>query len=112
LPLAYTEQGIALLSSILNSETAILVDIQIKRVFTRMRELLSTHKETLLKLEKIEKALLGHHSTVSKHGGDINSIFNVLRELLEPQEQKHPPATASGLRATRIRLIVIGDNLA
>jgi hypothetical protein len=47
LPFAFTEQGIAMLSSILNSETAILVNIQIIRVFARMYELLSTHKETL-----------------------------------------------------------------
>lgn len=85
---AFTEQGIAMLSSILNSETAILVNIQIISVFTRMRELLSTHKETLLKLEKIEKALLGHHSKINKHDEDIDSIFNVLKELLQPIKQE------------------------
>lgn len=88
LPFAFTEQGIAMLSSILNSETAILVNIQIIRVFTRMRELLSTHKETLLKLEKIEKALLGHHSKISKHDEDIDSFFNVLKALLQPLEEE------------------------
>ena len=84
LPFAFTEQGIAMLSSILNSETAILVNIQIIRVFARMRELLSTHKETLLKLEKIEKGLLSQHSRINKHDHDIESIFKVLKELLQP----------------------------
>ncbi|MES2779729.1 MAG: ORF6N domain-containing protein [Bacteroidota bacterium] len=90
LPFAFTEQGIAMLSSILNSETAILVNIQIIRVFTRMRELLSTHKETLLKLERIEKALLGQHSRINKHDEDIDSIFKVLKELLQPLKQQAP----------------------
>src|SRR5258708_24176977 len=55
LPLAFTEQGVAMLSSVLNSETAIDVNIQIIRIFTRMRELLLTHKDILIKLEQIEK---------------------------------------------------------
>lgn len=86
LPFAFTEQGIAMLSSILKSKTAILVNIQIIRVFTRMRELLSTHKETLLKLEKIEKALLGQHAHLNKHDDDIESIFKVLKELFQPTQ--------------------------
>lgn len=54
-PLVFTEQGVAMLSSVLNSERAIMVNIQIIRVFTKMRELLTTHKEILRKLEIIEK---------------------------------------------------------
>jgi hypothetical protein len=54
LPLAFTEQGVSMLSGVLNSETAIRVHIQIIRVFGRMRELLLTHKDILLQLEKIE----------------------------------------------------------
>ena len=52
LPFAFTEQGVAMLSSVLNSETAIRVNIQIIRVFTKMRELLLTHKDILLQLRK------------------------------------------------------------
>lgn len=88
LPLGFTEQGIAMLSSVLKSETAILVNIQIIRVFTRMRELLSTHKETLFKLEKIEKVLMKQHSKLHKHDEDIDSIFKVLKELLHPLQQQ------------------------
>ena len=50
LPLVFTEQGVAMLSSVLNSETAIEVNIKIIRVFTRMREMLITHKDILLQL--------------------------------------------------------------
>ena len=54
-PMAFTEQGVAMLSSVLNSPTAIDVNIQIIRVFTKMRELILTHKDILIKLEQIEK---------------------------------------------------------
>lgn len=84
LPFVFTEQGIAMLSSVLKSETAILVNIQIIRVFTRMRELLSTHKDTLIKLEQIEKALMTQHNKLHQHDEDIDSIFKVLKELLQP----------------------------
>jgi vacuolar-type H+-ATPase subunit I/STV1 len=54
-PYVFTEQGVAMLSSVLNSDRAILVNIQIMRVFTKMRALLESHKEILRKLESLEK---------------------------------------------------------
>jgi len=77
LPMAFTEQGVAMLSSVLNSETAIRVNIQIIRVFTKMRELLLTHKDILLQLERMEKKLTGHDE-------DIALIFKYLKQLLTP----------------------------
>jgi hypothetical protein len=82
-PMAFTEQGVAMLSSVLNSETAIRVNIQIIRVFTKMRELLLTHKDILLQLEKMEKKLTGHDQ-------DIALIFQYLKKLLEPPETERP----------------------
>jgi len=76
-PLAFTEQGVAMLSSVLKSETAIRVNIQIIRIFTRMREMIMTHKDILLQLEKIEKKLAGHDD-------DITLIFQYLKQLLNP----------------------------
>ena len=58
-PFCFTEQGVAMLSSVLNSETAIVVNIQIIRVFTKMREMLLTHKDILLQLEKLKRNLPG-----------------------------------------------------
>ena len=87
-PFCFTEQGVAMLSSVLNSETAIAVNIQIIRVFTRMRELLLTHKDILLQLEKIEKKLTGHDE-------DIAIIFQYLKKLLTPPQ---PPRTRIGFR--------------
>jgi len=63
-PLAFTEQGVAMLSSVLNSERAILVNIKIIRIFNRLRQLLSTHKEILHKLEKLEKKDLEHDEKI------------------------------------------------
>ena len=82
-PFAFTEQGVAMLSSVLNSETAIRVNIQIIRVFTKMRELLSTHKDILLQLEKMEKKLTGHDE-------DITLIFRYLKQLLNPPQPPRP----------------------
>ncbi|MEO6456255.1 MAG: ORF6N domain-containing protein [Ginsengibacter sp.] len=78
-PLAFTEQGVAMLSSVLNSETAIRVNIQIIRVFTKMREMLMTHKDILLQLEKMEKKLTGHDESISL-------IFEYLKKLLNPPQ--------------------------
>lgn len=80
LPYVFTEQGVAMLSSVLNSETAIRVNIQIIRIFTRMRELLLTHTEILLKLEKLER-------TAMSHDEELKLIFKYLRELLNPPEE-------------------------
>ena len=79
LPFAFTEQGVAMLSGILNSSTAIRVNIQIIRVFTKMRELLMTNKDILLQLEKVEKKL-------TKHDDDIILIFQYLKKLLKPPQ--------------------------
>jgi hypothetical protein len=84
LPYAFTEQGVAMLSSVLNSKQAIAVNIQIICVFTKMRELISSNKEILIKLEQLEKKV-GHNSE------DIEEIFEVLKSLinaeLEPRKQ-------------------------
>ena len=79
LPFVFTEQGVAMLSSVLRSETAIGVNIQIIRVFTRMRAMILTHKDILLKIEKIEKKLSGHDE-------EIQVIFNYLKRLLNPAQ--------------------------
>ncbi len=79
-PFCFTEQGVAMLSSVLNSKRAIAVNIQIIRVFTRMRQMLMTHKDILLKLEKIEKK-------VSKHDEDFRTVFIYLKELLNPSTE-------------------------
>lgn len=80
LPNAFTEQGVAMLSSILNSDVAIEVNIRIIRVFTRLREYALTHKEILVQLGKLEKEVKGNSK-------DIENIFMVLKELIEKQSK-------------------------
>jgi hypothetical protein len=79
-PMAFTEQGVAMLSSILNSERAVLVNIHIIRVFTRMREMLLTHKDVLLKLEQLERKVI-------QQDDDIRLILDYLKELLNPKTE-------------------------
>jgi hypothetical protein len=67
LPNAFTEQGVAMLSSVLNSERAIMVNIQIIRVFNRVRSLLETHAEILHKLELIERNDLEQNKSLFKN---------------------------------------------
>lgn len=74
LPYAFTEQGVAMLSSVLNSERAIQVNIQIMRAFTKIREMLQTHKELWRKIEEMEK----------KYDQQFRVVFRALKELLEP----------------------------
>ena len=76
-----------MLSSVLNSETAIEVNIKIIRVFTRMREILLTHKDILLKLEQIERKALKQDSRLNKHEKEMQIIFTALKELLNPKTE-------------------------
>lgn len=87
-PFAFTEHGVLMLSSILSSERAVSVNIQIMRIYTRMKELFLSQKDILLQLEKIEKKVMGHNE-------DIQLIFKCLRQMIN-QPQK--PRTRIGFR--------------
>ena len=76
-PYVFTEQGVAMLSSVLNSKRAIKVNIQIMRAFIKLKELLLTHKELAIKLEALEKK----HT---EHDRKIKDIFEAIRQLLTP----------------------------
>ena len=98
LPYAFTEQGIVMLSSVLNSKTAIRVNIRIVRVFTRMRELLITHKDILIKLEQLERNFLNQHQQSDKQEQEIQTIFEILKQLLNPPVE---PRMRIGFRIER-----------
>jgi phage regulator Rha-like protein len=76
-PMAFTEQGVAMLSSVLNSRRAIQVNIQIIITFTRLREMLSTHADLKKKIEDMER----------KYDKQFKVVFDVLKQLLEPPEE-------------------------
>ncbi len=73
-PFCFTEQGVTMLSCVLNSDRAIAVNIQVIRLFTKMREMWLTHKDLILELEKIR-------NTVGIHSRDIKRIFNHLNKM-------------------------------
>jgi biopolymer transport protein ExbB/TolQ len=89
--MAFSEQGVAMLSSVLGSPTAIEVNIQIIRVFTKIREMLSTHKDILIKIEQIEKELLKQGVRVNEQEADIQAIFQVLKKLVQAPPEKPRP---------------------
>jgi len=79
-PYAFTEDGVAQLSTVLNSKRAISVNIQIIRLFSKMRKMLLTHKDILLKLEQLE-------NYVADHSKEIRHIFDVLKQLLQSSNE-------------------------
>ncbi|MCK9421789.1 MAG: ORF6N domain-containing protein [Bacteroidales bacterium] len=81
LPYAFTEQGVAMLSSVLHSDRAIMVNIQIVRVFTRMRQLLETHTEILRKLDQLQKKDI-------EQDQQILLIFEYLKQLEQAKQQQ------------------------
>jgi hypothetical protein len=84
LPYAFTEQGVAMLSSVLRSNRAIAVNIQIMRAFVRMRELLSSNRELAQKLDQLERKLQSHDEA-------IVGILAAIRELMNPPQPKSHP---------------------
>ena len=86
LPYAFTEQGVAMLSSVLKSARAIAVNIQIMRAFVRMRELLISNRELAQKLDQLEARL---ERKLASHDEAIAAILSAIRELTNPATPKH-----------------------
>jgi ORF6N domain-containing protein len=76
-PRAFTEQGIAMLSSVLNSKRAIQVNIEIMRAFVKLREMMSTHKDLARKLSELEK----------KYDGQFQIVFEAIRQIIAVEEK-------------------------
>ncbi len=80
LPFVFTEQGVAMLSGVLNSSIAIKVNIQIIRVFTKMRKMLLTHQDLLIQMDEIREKVTGQDEK-------IELIFNYLKQFIKEQEK-------------------------
>ena len=83
LPFAFTEQGVAMLSSVLNSDRAIEVNIQIMRVFTKLREMMISHKDLARKIEDLERKFQDHDKRIIQ-------IFDAIRQMMTIPEQEGP----------------------
>jgi len=94
LPLAFTEQGVAMLSGILRSPRAVLVNIEIMRAFVRLRQLLSSHKDLARRLDDLE----------SKYNVQFKVVFDAIRQLMIPPE-KHRQKIGFGVGERRSRYI-------
>ncbi|MBW8051399.1 MAG: ORF6N domain-containing protein [Cytophagales bacterium] len=79
-PFAFTEHGVLMLSSVLNSKRAVQMNIQIMRIYTRMREILLSNKDLLLKVERLEQKF-------GSHDRAINVIFEHLKKLIQHEEK-------------------------
>ncbi|RJQ32552.1 MAG: ORF6N domain-containing protein [Actinobacteria bacterium] len=83
-PYAFTEQGVAMLSSVLKSKRAVQVNIEIMRAFVKMRQLIASNKELALKLEELERKS-------DRHDDQISAIFAAIKKLmLPPSKPKNP----------------------
>ena len=82
LPYAFSELGVAMLSSVLNSARAVRMNITIMRAFVRMREMLSTHKDLARKIDQIE-------ATQNQHGSAIVSVVEEIKKLRRPPRQRN-----------------------
>jgi len=88
LPLAFTEQGVAMLSSVLNSDRAIEVNIQIMRAFVKLREMIASHKDLARKLDTLEK----------KYDDNFKVVFDAIRALMAAPPEKPKKKIGFGLR--------------
>jgi hypothetical protein len=80
LPMAFTEQGVAMLSSVLNSPHAVEVNISIIRAFVHLRQVISSHTELALKLKELEERL-------DDHDEKVRIIFEAIKQLIEEDEK-------------------------
>ena len=87
-PMAFTEQGVAMLSGVLKSKRALDVNISIMRTFVRMRKLIDTNKELAIQLKKLE-------SRLDKNDEAIDAIFEAIRQLMQPPD---PPRKKIGFK--------------
>ena len=99
-PLAFTEQGVAMLSSVLNSDRAIMVNIQIIRLFIKMREMLQTNKDILKKLEELERKDI-------EQDKKIMLVFEYLKQFEEAKQQQYNQENRNELGLTENNIFKI-----
>ncbi len=87
-PYAFTEQGVSMLSSVLRSKRAVLVNVEIMRAFVRLRRMLASHADLQRRLDDLEK----------KYDVKFKVVFDAIRELMAPPTKKHRPIGFHGSR--------------
>lgn len=87
-PYAFTEQGVAMLSSVLRSKRVVLVNVEIMRAFVRLRQMLASHADLAAKLANLEK----------KYDAQFRVVFDAIRQLMTPPEPKKKPVIGFTVR--------------
>ncbi|WP_114789370.1 ORF6N domain-containing protein [Niabella yanshanensis] len=90
LPNAFTEHGVLMLANVLKSKKAIEVSLQIIDIFVRLREALMTNQDILLKPEQLDRKLIGIGHDVKMHDGEIETIFELIKEIMEEKMRPRP----------------------
>ena len=80
LPYAFTEHGVVMLSSVLNSERAVQMKILIVRAFVKLREMLATHKDLARKIEDLDRKQ-------KEHGEQLGAVYSIVKQLINPPEK-------------------------
>ena len=80
-PYAFTQEGVAMLSSVLRSERAVAVNVEVMRAFVRMREMLRSHEDLVLRLDNLE----------AKYDSQFSAVFDAIRQLMLPPARKKNP---------------------
>lgn len=97
-PLAFTEQGVAMLPSVLRSARAVQVNIEVVRAFVRLRQVLSTHKDLARRLEELER----------RYDAQFKVVFDAIRQLMEPPPD--PPSTPLDKSSDRSTSLQIAES--
>lgn len=87
LPNAFTEHGVLMLANVLKSSQAVAVSIKIIDIFVRLREALISNQDILLKLERLDKKLLNMNFDIKMHDGEIATIFELIKEMMQKIEK-------------------------
>jgi hypothetical protein len=98
MPYAFTEHGVLMLSSVLNSPTAIQVNISIIKIFTKMRQAFIDNKDIMIKLAKIEKQVLMLDRRTELNEKDIEDVFDAINQLIAKEEKSSVPRNKIGFK--------------
>jgi len=98
LPNVFTEHGVLMLANVLKSSKAVEVSIKIIDIFVRLREALLTHQDILLKLEELDKKIINMGFDVKMHDGEIETIFELIKEIMAEKEKPPLPREQIGFK--------------
>ena len=103
LPNVFTEHGVLMLANVLKTSKAVEVSIKIIDIFVRLREVLLTNQEILTKLEQIDKKIINLGFDVKMHDGEIETIFELIKEIVE-EKKKPSPRNPIGFKTSKNNL--------